>query len=91
MQISAALGLAVLGSLATDHTGALVAQGSEPRSALTAGYQLAYAIAAACVAVGLVGAQLLLPRSPGARTASSAPIEAFEPGGADDWRSREAA
>jgi EmrB/QacA subfamily drug resistance transporter len=54
MQISAAVGLAALGSISTEHTRALVAQGYALPSALTGGYQLAFVIAAACVGVGLL-------------------------------------
>ncbi len=50
MQVSAAFGLAVLGTVATDHSHALVTGGAAIRSALAAGYQLAFTIAAASVA-----------------------------------------
>ena len=54
MQISAALGLAILGTLATDHSRALAAAGDPPKSALLGGYHLSFAIGAICVAVGIV-------------------------------------
>jgi hypothetical protein len=54
MQVSAAIGLAALGTIATDHSRALLAQGQSLTSALNGGYQLAFEIAAACVAVGLL-------------------------------------
>jgi EmrB/QacA subfamily drug resistance transporter len=54
MQISAAIGLAALGTISTDHSRALAAQGYSLSSALTGGYQLSFGIAAACVAVGLL-------------------------------------
>jgi EmrB/QacA subfamily drug resistance transporter len=60
MQISAALGLAILGSLATDHTRMLVAYGATPSSALIGGYQFAFDITAVCLGAGLVVAQVLL-------------------------------
>ncbi len=60
MQMSAALGLAVLSTIATNHTKALIAQGHEVIGALTDGYQLAIFIAAACVLVGLILAPVLL-------------------------------
>ena len=54
MQISAAIGLAALGTISTDHSRALAAQGFSLSAALTAGYQLSFGIAAACVALGLL-------------------------------------
>src|ERR1700681_238571 len=54
MQVGAALGLAALGTISSDHSRALAAQGETLVSALTAGYQLGYVIAAACVATGLM-------------------------------------
>jgi EmrB/QacA subfamily drug resistance transporter len=65
MQISGALGLAILGTLATDHTRALVAEGHSTRSALVGGYHLSFAIGAICVAVGvLVALAALRPPKP---------------------------
>ncbi len=60
MQMSAALGLAVLSTIATNYTKSLVAQGHSPIGALTDGYQLAILIAAASVLVGLALAPFLL-------------------------------
>ena len=54
MQVGGAFGLAALGTISTDRTHALVAQGQSLAGALTAGYQLGFGIAAACVAAGLV-------------------------------------
>jgi len=54
MQVGGAFGLAALGTISADHTRALVAQGQSLSGALTAGYQLGFSIAAACVAAGLV-------------------------------------
>jgi EmrB/QacA subfamily drug resistance transporter len=54
MQISAAIGLAALGTISTDHTKALAAQGYSLPVALTGGYQFAFGIAAGCVALGLL-------------------------------------
>jgi MFS family permease len=54
MQVSAAVGLAALGTISTDHSRALAAQGHSVGSALTGGYQFAFAIAAICVAAGLL-------------------------------------
>jgi EmrB/QacA subfamily drug resistance transporter len=54
MQVSAAVGLAALGTISTGHTNALLAQGDSLRTALTGGYHLAFTIAACCVGAGLV-------------------------------------
>ena len=54
MQVGGAFGLAALGTISTDRTHTLVAQGQSLAGALTAGYQLGFGIAAACVAAGLV-------------------------------------
>jgi len=66
MQVSAAIGLAALGTISTGHTMALAAQGYSLPVALTAGYQLGFGIAAACVAVGLL-VVLVFVRSRGQR------------------------
>ena len=62
MQVSAALGVAVLGTIASDHTKTLLALGHPVAGALTAGYHRAFVVAAACVLAGmLVAAALLRP------------------------------
>jgi EmrB/QacA subfamily drug resistance transporter len=64
-QMSGALGLAVLGTLATDHTKALLASHHAATSSLIAGYHLAFVIGAAVIATGLLLALALLrPRDP---------------------------
>jgi predicted MFS family arabinose efflux permease len=64
MQISAAIGLAALGTISTDHTRALITQGQSLPVSLTGGYQLAFTIAAASVATGLLLAiAILRPRA----------------------------
>ncbi|MGB2712315.1 MAG: MFS transporter, partial [Conexibacter sp.] len=60
MQIAAAIGVAVLGTLAADHTAAQRAQGSPQVEALTSGYELGFVVAAACVAASVVLALALL-------------------------------
>jgi EmrB/QacA subfamily drug resistance transporter len=60
MQGSAALGLAVLGTIASSHSKALEAAGSSTASALTAGYHLSFLIGAGCAAVGIVVAFVVL-------------------------------
>jgi EmrB/QacA subfamily drug resistance transporter len=54
MQVGGAFGLAALGTISADHTRTLMAQGQSLAGALTAGYQLGFSIAAACVATGLI-------------------------------------
>jgi EmrB/QacA subfamily drug resistance transporter len=63
-QVAGALGLAVLGTLATDHTQALELAGHSRVNALLGGYHLAFAVGAASVVAGIVAALVLLrPRS----------------------------
>ena len=54
VQLFGAIGLATLGTIATDHTKALSASGQPLASALTGGYHLAYLVAAVCVAGGIL-------------------------------------
>jgi EmrB/QacA subfamily drug resistance transporter len=60
VQLFGAIGLATLGTIATDHTKALSASGHALRSALTGGYHLAYLVGAVCVAVGVLAAFVTL-------------------------------
>ena len=60
VQLFGAIGLASLGTIATDHTKALTASGHPLSSALTGGYHLAYLVAAVCVALGILAAFLVL-------------------------------
>jgi EmrB/QacA subfamily drug resistance transporter len=60
VQLFGAIGLAVLGTVATDHTKALSASGRPLASALTGGYHLAYIVAAACVGASVLVAFLVL-------------------------------
>jgi MFS family permease len=59
-QMAAAIGLAVLSTIAANRTQSLVARGHSVIGALTDGYRLALLIAAACVFVGLAVAPLAL-------------------------------
>ncbi len=59
-QMSAAVGLAILGTLATNHSNTLIAAGHNVTSALASGYQLAFLVGACCVLVGLILAPILL-------------------------------
>ena len=62
-QMAAAVGIAVLGTLAASRTAELLAAGHPPADALTSGYRFAFLIAAACVAIGIAIAVGVL-RSP---------------------------
>jgi MFS family permease len=63
IQLSAAIGLAALGTIATDRTNALEAAGQGVNQALSSGYHLAFLIAAGAAAVGIAIAIFAL-RSP---------------------------
>jgi EmrB/QacA subfamily drug resistance transporter len=67
-QVGGALGLAVLATLSASHTTKLLAHGNSTATALTGGYQLAFWIAAALVAGGIVVSLVILrPQSVPAR------------------------
>ena len=53
-QVGGAIGLAVLATLSTSHTGSLLAQGIAAPTALTSGFHLAFGIGAALVAIAIV-------------------------------------
>jgi EmrB/QacA subfamily drug resistance transporter len=61
IQLSAAIGLAALGTVATDRTHALVNAGESATQALSGGYHLAFLIAASVAALGIAIALLILP------------------------------
>jgi MFS family permease len=64
-QIGGALGVAILGTLAANHTQALLAEDHGRAGALVGGYQLAFVTGAAVVGAGIVLAYALLrPRVP---------------------------
>ena len=80
IQLFGAIGLATLGTIATDHTKALSAAGHSLPAALTGGYHLAYVVAAACVTVGVLATLLLLgPPTSAIRQPSEEAIEALSP------------
>jgi EmrB/QacA subfamily drug resistance transporter len=60
VQLFGAIGLATLGTIATDHAKSLSASGHALTSALTGGYHLSYVVAAVCVAAGILIAMLVL-------------------------------
>jgi EmrB/QacA subfamily drug resistance transporter len=61
MWISAAIGLAALGTIATDHTRALAGRGEAAAAAFTGGYHLAFIVGAGIVAVAILVALWSLP------------------------------
>jgi EmrB/QacA subfamily drug resistance transporter len=65
LQISAAIGIAALGTVAAEHSKALTRLGQTPADALTGGFHLAWVIGAAAVAAGaLVALARLRPTRP---------------------------
>jgi EmrB/QacA subfamily drug resistance transporter len=60
VQLFGAIGLATLGTVATDHTKALSKSGRSLIDALTGGYHLAYVVGAICVTFGILAAFLVL-------------------------------
>jgi EmrB/QacA subfamily drug resistance transporter len=81
MQVGGALGLALLGTIATNHTKSLLAAHRSLPDALIGGYHLGFAVGAACVAAGIVVAIVLLGRQSVRASASlqAAPAAAEEP------------
>jgi EmrB/QacA subfamily drug resistance transporter len=73
-QVAGALGLAVLGTLATNRSKTLAAHGHGVASSLLGGYHLAFVVGIACIAIGIVLAFALLRRL-GAR-GEAAPVQA---------------
>ena len=59
-QMSAAIGVAVLGTLAASRTSDLLAEGHSQASALTSGFHFSFTIASCCVAIGIVVAATVL-------------------------------
>ena len=79
IQLFGAIGLATLGTIATNHTKSLAASGHSLPAALTGGYHLAYLVAAACVTVGVLATLVLLgPPSSAIRQESEEPAAAVE-------------
>jgi MFS family permease len=67
-QISGALGLAVLSTVAAEHTQGLIAGGHGTTDALISGYHLAFFTGAAAIGAGIILAMTLLPRVTQAET-----------------------
>jgi len=82
-QVSGALGLAVLGTLATNRSKTLAAAGHSLTGSLVGGYHLAFAIGAVCLAVGIVAALVVLrpleTRAAPRRAVVPEPVGAAEP------------
>jgi EmrB/QacA subfamily drug resistance transporter len=78
IQLSAAIGLAALGTVATDRTDSLQAAGQSATQALSGGYHLAFLIAAGAAAIGIAIAILALrsprPQEAEAETDEGAPL-----------------
>ena len=74
VQLFGAIGLATLGTIATDHTNSLSAGGDSLASALTGGYHMAYLVAAVCVGLGVLAAFLVL-RPPAVAQPETASVE----------------
>jgi EmrB/QacA subfamily drug resistance transporter len=87
MQVSAALGLAVLGSISSERTASLLAQGVSLNTSLIDGFHLSFAVAGVCVGVGVVAAQVLL-RAPSGASRPETPVVSLE---LESWRSDDAA
>jgi hypothetical protein len=79
MQMTAAIGLAALSTIATNRTKSLSAAGNSIPAALTGGYHLAFLIAAACVALGALAAPILL-RAPRGNEPDEASEQSPPPG-----------
>ena len=76
-QVGGALGLAVLGTIATTHTRALLAQHTGATTALVSGDHLAYVVGAFCV-FAAIALSLVLLRAPRPQNAGELAIEAAE-------------
>jgi hypothetical protein len=79
VQVSGAVGLAVLATLATERTEGLIADGETAASALNDGYHIAYLIGAALLAVAIVVAMTLLRPPAGAAHAGHETHARLEP------------
>jgi EmrB/QacA subfamily drug resistance transporter len=92
-QVSGALGLAVLGTIATNHSNALSAHGHELAGALVSGYHLAFVIGIAAILVGIALALVLLRKPRAAELAEDAavPVRAIAGAAAEQQLERQAA
>jgi EmrB/QacA subfamily drug resistance transporter len=74
MQVAGAIGLAVLGTIATDHSRTVAAHGHSTAVALTDGYHLAFVIGAVVVAAGALLALVVL-KGPDRTAREAEPVE----------------
>jgi predicted MFS family arabinose efflux permease len=70
LQLSAAIGVAVLGTVATERTKTLLGSGHGQTAALLGGYHLAFVVAVGCAAAALIAALVLLRRPSRAESAT---------------------
>jgi MFS family permease len=63
LQLSAAIGIAVLGTVASERTRTLLSDGHAQTSALLGGYHLAFVVAVGCATAAVIAALVLLRRS----------------------------
>jgi hypothetical protein len=63
LQVSAAIGVALFGTLSTDRTRSLVASGDAQLPALLSGYRLAFTVGAGCVVAALIFALIWFART----------------------------
>jgi EmrB/QacA subfamily drug resistance transporter len=79
-QVGAAVGVAALTTLATSHSTALTSTGTNPATALTAGFHLAFATGAALILAALITAATILRSKPATTTTNAVdiPVEATE-------------
>jgi EmrB/QacA subfamily drug resistance transporter len=83
-QVAGALGLAVLGTVATNHTKTLVAEHHALATSLVSGYHFAFVIGAACVSAGILTAVgVLRSRGTSAATQAASAGDIAEPAAAD--------
>jgi predicted MFS family arabinose efflux permease len=88
-QVGAALGVAVLSTLAASRTSHLLASGRPAAEALTGGYQVAFAVGAALAAAALMLAAILLrPSAPANASASAEAAPGHRPSNAVTSSSR---
>jgi EmrB/QacA subfamily drug resistance transporter len=86
-QVSGALGLAVLGTIATNHSRALEAHGGRLAASLLSGYHLAFALGALTVAIGIAAAiAVLRPAHGSVAGESAASPEPLRPAASEDRR-----
>jgi hypothetical protein len=77
-QVAGALGLAVLGTIATNHSKTLEAHGQTLASSLVSGYHLAFTIGAGSIVVAIITTLIVL-RPLGRRAAAAATADDAKP------------